>query len=410
MLYPCSIGLCYCHSVPYLGFECDSRVGTFRLLPDKKRKFVALLEAVLSSTQVSLTDLQRLSGKCTSMSLAVPGARLYTNEINMAISRASRSSRPVPLTKALREEVQHWLFIKSWSGFLPWRSEIHHQFLLYSDASSFAWGSVLEPAGIPLVASDYWPEEILSSDIAVKEALVLSNALKSFMASIMNSRVDVYVDNSALLHAWNRQSAKSHGLSEALKSISQAAWDCNCVLRLFHVPSALNLADKPSRALTLADSRLSRESWELVQDAFGGYVGHSVDLMALPSNAVCDRMGNSLPFFSPWPTPGCKGVNVFAQLTGRQPLALFSNPYVFPPICLIPNVLWLLRSARLVFTLVVPDVQPRRFWWPLLPHDSHSGLCLGRRGDIGIIQPPSKSGYNRSWPLPWDLWAFRIEL
>ena len=50
-------------SVPFLGFECDFRLQAFRLLPDKKQKFISLVEAILDSNQVSMTDLQRLSGK-----------------------------------------------------------------------------------------------------------------------------------------------------------------------------------------------------------------------------------------------------------------------------------------------------------------------------------------------------------
>ena len=45
-------------SVPFLGFECDSRLQAFRLLPDKKQKFISLVEAILDSNQVSMTDLQ----------------------------------------------------------------------------------------------------------------------------------------------------------------------------------------------------------------------------------------------------------------------------------------------------------------------------------------------------------------
>ena len=52
----------------------------------------------------------------------------------------------------------------------------------------------------------------------------------------------------------------------------------NCLLRLFQVPSVNNLADRPSRSLSLADCRLSAICWKRLQDAFGGPNGHSVDL------------------------------------------------------------------------------------------------------------------------------------
>lgn len=39
------------------------------------------------------------------------------------------------------------------------------------------------------------------SDIAVKEALALANALSSIADTIKNSRVDVFVDSSVLIHA-----------------------------------------------------------------------------------------------------------------------------------------------------------------------------------------------------------------
>ena len=185
----------------------------------------------------------------------------------------------------------------------------------------------------------------------------------------------------------------------------------NCILRLFQVPSVNNLADRPSRSLSLslADSRLSASCWKRLQDAFGDPNGHSVDLMAIPSNVMRSSSGAMLPFFSPHPTPGCSGVNLFSQSPDIHPSHLFSYPYVFPPICLIPNVLRFMSSFAISFTVVVPDVLPRRFWWALLPHCPLSSLLLAREGQVGILHPPSKNGYQDSWPLPWDLWAFRIE-
>ena len=61
----------------------------------------------------------------------------------------------------------------------------------------------------------------------------------------------MYFDSSTLFHAWNGQSARSHSLSEALKSICEALMSSNCILRLFQVPSVNNLADRPSRSLSL---------------------------------------------------------------------------------------------------------------------------------------------------------------
>ena len=95
-------------------------------------------------------------------------------------------------------------------------------------------------------------------------------ACLSAIFSVPLALVDVYVDSLALCHSWNGQSAKSHGLAEALKSIFKTTLECNCVLRLFYVPSSSNLADKPSPSLTMSDSSLSKRCWDKIQDAFGG--------------------------------------------------------------------------------------------------------------------------------------------
>ena len=76
-----------------------------------------------------------------------------------------------------------------------------------------------------------------------------------------------------------------------------------------------------------------------------GTNGHLVDLMALPSNVQYDLSGQPFPFFSPYPTPGCGGVNVFAQHPASHSPSLFSNLYAFPPIALIPQLIHFLHTA-----------------------------------------------------------------
>ena len=90
-----------------------------------------------------------------SMSLVVPGARLYVNEINLAVSLVTRSSRPLKMSPALKKEIEHWLFLESWDGFLPWRSEKHPHVKLFSDSSHFAWGGALSPNAIDVNVYDY---------------------------------------------------------------------------------------------------------------------------------------------------------------------------------------------------------------------------------------------------------------
>ena len=70
-------------------------------------------------------------------------------------------------------------------------------------------------------------------------------------------------------------------------------------------------------------------------------------------------------------------------------LRFFSNPSVFPPICLIPKVFNYLNSLKLPYTLVVPDVIPRRFWWPLLLSACSSSSLLASKGASGILLTPS---------------------
>ena len=44
---------------------------------------------------------------------------------------------------------------------------------------------------------------------------------------------------------------------------------------------------------------------------------------------------------------------------------IFSHPYVFPPFILIPQVLRFVKTHCFPCTIVIPDVRPGKFWWPL---------------------------------------------
>ena len=79
-----------------------------------------------------------------------------------------------------------------------------------------------------------------------------------------------------------------------------------------------NPADEPSRRLSGIDCQLTEDVWQIIQKEFGGPGGPYIDLMTLDSNAMKDKSGNSLPHFTPGPSPGSSGVNLFAQDLTRQ--------------------------------------------------------------------------------------------
>ena len=138
--------------------------------------------------------------------------------------------------------------------------------------------------------------------------LALVNALKALPSSIKDCRLDVDVDSRVLIDVWEGQGSKgSPQLTKATKDLFFELAECNLQLRLSHVKSSHNPADGPSRRLSRLDSKLSDESWGLVEQTFGGTSGHSFDLMALDSNAAIGRSGSLLPHFTPFPTPDSRG-------------------------------------------------------------------------------------------------------
>ena len=75
-------------------------------------------------------------------------------------------------------------------------------------------------------------------------------------------------------------------------------------------------------------------------------------------------------------------------------LSLDHNIYVFPPFILISPVLGypLEQDFHGAFTIVVPDLKPRRLWWALLQSLAVDRALLGRRNEGSILWYPSQGG------------------
>ena len=271
---------------------------------------------------------------------------------------------------------------------------------LYCDASKRAWGGTLLQDGRSLESRDYWIDS--SQDINVLETRALLHSLLSFRHHLSSRRVDVHTDSLVLKSALANDGCKNQDINNVLKDIFDCCREFNFSLDVHYVPSRENPADIPSRKVSDIDCMLSERAWEPVERLFGP---HTFDLMSLDSNCQRDGEGRCLPHFTPCATPSSCGINVFAQS-----LPLDHNLYVFPPFVLIAPLLKCMfeQDFHGAFTIIVPDLKPRRFWWALLQSLTVDRLLLGKKGEDGILLFPSQN--SRRWyskELQWDLWAFR---
>ena len=132
--------------------------------------------------------------------------------------------------------------------------------------------------------------------------------------------------------------------------------------------------------------------WKEIEKRWGP---HSIDLMASDSNAPVDAQGSRLRHFTLWPTKDSAGLNVFSQT-----LHHLDNAYVFPPLALVGIVLRFLASQSCPFTIVVPDPQPRRYWWPVISGCAQDSGRLDVLGVHDVLLFPTSDGAFLSRPLP----------
>ena len=210
--------------------------------------------------------------------------------------------------------------------------------------------------------------------IIVKEALSLLFVLQRVARLVSNARVDCFVDNAPFVACWKKDCSRNARVNNVLKEILDLTLSANLHVILHFVPSEENPADYPSRVSSDLDCSLSLASWHAVQRTFGP---HTVDLVATPDNVQRDLGGRALLFFAPSPS---WGANVFLQV-----IAPSHNAYGFPPFVLVGPLIRFFASQDCPYTIVVPDLRPRKYWWPLLVSSCVDLFKLGSQGDRDIL-------------------------
>ena len=111
----------------FVGVACDSVLKRFKVPQDKLDKLEVILHRAADEKLIAFAMLEKLAGKCTSMSVAVPPAALYTHYMYRAIGifRRSVGTRKgteiaVEPNSKLRFEIDSWLEVRRSVNGYPW--------------------------------------------------------------------------------------------------------------------------------------------------------------------------------------------------------------------------------------------------------------------------------------------------
>ena len=111
----------------------------FRIPEDKLRKLHALISEALENRTVTIRALEKIAGKCVSMSVGIRPASLWKHFMFAAIARAKGREIQLATKPDLRAELTTWLGLSSTSQEGPWYEARHYAStttVAASDASS----------------------------------------------------------------------------------------------------------------------------------------------------------------------------------------------------------------------------------------------------------------------------------
>ena len=171
-----------------------------------------------------ICELEKLAGECTSRSIAVPPASLYTYHMYHLIARFRRtggSSIParvnVPGSGGLRYEIEQWISVRKHMNGASWYDPTHRSIDITgaTDASSQEWGGVVRSprvyANVFRAVADF-PPDIAQAHINIKETFALHEVLRLLADDqsryLRGSTVTIDVDNTTVFHSFRNGHAK----------------------------------------------------------------------------------------------------------------------------------------------------------------------------------------------------------
>lgn len=229
-------------------------------------KIIAKLRAAKSEIrenhQFPFLDILAFFGVCFFVTFALQYQRKH--ELYMLIKFARRCARShfyenktmFPVWPSIIASWHRWIDSLLDLKFVPRHAPRNNKLIVaFSDASSAGWGTVILTDEQYKVRAGTFKTSSLALSINVKETIALRNAVQSVISlaeqdeSNATFDVDLFVDNTSAI-SWAKKGRSSSFIANSVIGEMRELFNVCQRVRLRsiqYVPSALNLADEPSR-------------------------------------------------------------------------------------------------------------------------------------------------------------------
>ena len=130
-------------------------------------------------------------------------------------------------------------------------------------------------------------EAMTTESIAVKEARAIWYGIIHFKDKLKNSVCIFYCDNQSVCWAFHKQMSRCRKLNEFIIAIIRITKRLNIKFEIVWTPTLYQLADKPSREISLNEEFLPHAAFKELQRVAG--FACTVDCMASDTNAKCSK-------------------------------------------------------------------------------------------------------------------------
>ena len=339
----------------WLGFVIDTISMSFQIPEKKVSKLKGLLDSAIQAGYSSFRELARIAGSIISVALAVgPIARLLTRQMYFAIETRSAWDNVIYFPPSLQLELKFWYCnIDCLNGYSI-RPPLATHTVVFSDASDVAFGGFSASLDGTVVRG-MWETEDIGQSSTFRELKAIYYVLLSYVTQLRHKRVKIFTDNQGAARIVAIGSSKIY-LQAIAMDIFNLCLSNSIVLEAQWIPRSLNeKADLLSRFVDKDDWSINPSVFQVIDAKWGP---HTIDRFASYYNAQLPR------FNSKFASPGCSGVDAFAQDWRDE------NNWICPPVSAIVPSVRALSSCSGYGTLIVPQ-WPSAYFWPFL-HDSPS--------------------------------------